>query len=221
MTVRLLLIRHAQPINHCNGEPERMSGWADFPLSVAGRAQAKMLAQALHAKDVLFDAIYSSPLLRAADTARALSGRCSRPIELLDALREIDCGCVDGMPIPDVQREYAAYWQANLMQDDEDFRWPGGESYREMRERCIGAIRMLETRHAHRCIAVVTHAGVISQIVGYVHGLSSARWECYRPGNCSLNEIEWSGASGRVLRFDDRSHLPSTCRLMRHRLDSA
>lgn len=188
-----------------------MSGWTDFPLSDEGRRQAELLARRLELERVGFDALYSSPLRRAAETARALSARCPKPIEFLDSLREIGCGCVDGMPLPFVQREYAREWQTNLLQRDEDFRWPGGESYRELRDRCIAAIQTLAARHEHQRIAIVTHAGVISQIAGYLHALSPARWESFRPGNASINEIEWSAGRGRLIAFDDRNHLePAT-----------
>jgi broad specificity phosphatase PhoE len=207
MPARLVFIRHGQPLNHREGEPERMSGWTDFPLSDAGREQAALLAQRLKTEQVLFDALYSSPLQRAADTARAISGQCNRALQFMDSLREIGCGCVDGLPIFEVQRDFHRYWQANLLQNDEHFRWPGGESYREMRDRCIAAVGSLAARHAQQCVGIVTHSGVISQIIGHVHGLNPARWECFRPGNCSITEMEWDGDSGRVLRFNDCAHL--------------
>lgn len=184
-----------------------MSGWTDFPLSDTGRQQASLLAVRLRTEGVAFDALYSSPLQRAADTARAIAHRCRRPLELADSLREIGCGCVDGMPIPDVQRQFPEYWRENLAQSDENFRWPGGESYRELRDRCIRSMSAIALDHPQQLVAVVTHAGVISQVIGYLHGLNPARWECYRPGNCSLSEIEWRGESGQLLRFDDRAHL--------------
>ena len=207
VSTRVLLIRHSQPLNPCKGDPERMSGWTDFPLSSEGRRQASLLAERLRSQQRVFDAVYSSPLQRAADTARALSMQCPRAVEFLDSLREIGCGCVDGMPIPEVQRKYAEQWQGNLLQNDEHFRWPGGESYRELRNRCIDAVRTLAGRHPRQCIAIVTHAGVISQILGSLHGLNPARWERFRPGTCSLTELEWERDMGRLLTFDDRAHL--------------
>ncbi len=220
MSTRVVLIRHGQPLNHCEGEPERMSGWTDFPLSDEGRRQAASLARRLEAERARFTALYASPLQRAADTARAIAGRCDANIELVDDLREIGCGCVDGMPIPEVQRDYADCWHANLLQNDEDFRWPGGESYRELRERCLRSLCTLAARHAGHRIALVTHAGVISQVIGHMNGLTPARWECFRPGHCSVTEVEWAGRSGRLLTFDDRVHLQGI-ESEDHRLDSA
>ncbi|CAN5749340.1 hypothetical protein BH24GEM1_BH24GEM1_31730 [soil metagenome] len=58
----------------------------------------------------------------------------------------------------------------------------------------------------------MTHAGVISQILGALAGTSPARWEAFRPGNAALTEIDWTRGSGTVLSFDDRAHLPAAWR---------
>ena len=57
---------------------------------------------------------------------------------------------------------------------------------------------------------MVTHAGVATQIIGAIHGVSCARWELFRPGNASISLLEWGGASRRVISFDDRLHLDGT-----------
>ena len=62
------------------------------------------------------------------------------------------------------------------------------------------------SRHEGR-IALVTHAGVIGQILGALAGTSPAQWESFRPGNTGLTEIEWANGRRMVLRHDDRRHL--------------
>jgi broad specificity phosphatase PhoE len=95
----------------------------------------------------------------------------------------------------------------NLRQEDDRLRWPGGESYREFRARCLGALRSLARAHPGGRVAVVTHAGVISQVIGHITGAGAARWEAGRPGTTALTEVEWWRGSARVVRFDDRDHL--------------
>ena len=53
----------------------------------------------------------------------------------------------------------------------------------------------------------MTHAGVVSQIVGALRGLRPARWEPYRPMNTGITEIVWNHESGSVVSFDDHAHL--------------
>jgi alpha-ribazole phosphatase/probable phosphoglycerate mutase len=184
-----------------------MSGWTDLPLSVPGRRQVDLLVARLRGEPA-FAAIYASPLQRAADTARAISAAGLGHLRLCELLREINCGEVDGLPIEEVRRRYPSLWDANLRQEDADLRWPAGESYRELRRRSIEAVQHIAARHPSQRVAVVTHAGVISQVIGSLYGLSAARWEPFRPGNTSLTEVDWSGESGVLVAFNERSHLP-------------
>jgi alpha-ribazole phosphatase/probable phosphoglycerate mutase len=136
---------------------------------------------------------------------------------MCSGLQEIDCGTLDGMRLDQVKRSYPELWNANQRQLDDEFRWPGGESYREFRHRCLTAVRALTRRHPWGRIAVVTHAGVITQLMGFLTDTSPAEWERYRTGNAALTELEWERGRGRVVRFNDGHHLqpasqkPSNC----------
>jgi broad specificity phosphatase PhoE len=201
---RLILIRHGHTSSNSSGGL-RMSGWTDTSLSDRGWRQVACLARRLPSEPA--PVLYSSPLLRALETARPVAEAAGAELRLEPDLREIHCGEVDGWPVEKVRRLYPGLWEANLRQDDEGFRWPGGESYRELRERSLGALRRIAAAHSGERVLVVTHAGVISQIVGCLRGTGAARWECHRPENCSLTEVDWEAESGRLVSFDDRGHL--------------
>ena len=182
-----------------------MSGRTDVPLSARGRCQAHALRRYL-AAGVVFDAVYSSPLARALETARIALGSAGE-VRWCDGLREIDCGDVDGMPVGDVEARYPERWSANLRQEDDHFRWPGGESYQELRGRCLAAVRAIAGAHCGQRVMVFAHAGVISQILGAIHGLRPARWESFRPSNASLTRVDWQGDKGELVGFDEAKHL--------------
>lgn len=201
---RLILIRHGHTSSNSSGGV-RMSGWTDTPLSGRGRRQVACLARRLSSEPA--SVLYSSPLLRALETARPAAEAAGAELRLEPDLREIHCGEVDGWPVEDVRRKYPQLWEANLRQDDEGFRWPGGESYRELRERSLGALRRIAAAHPGERVLVVTHAGVISQAVGCLRGVGPACWERFRPDNGSLTELDWEGETGRVVSYDDRGHL--------------
>jgi len=201
----LILVRHGHIAGNSLSEA-RMSGWTDFPLSDLGWRQTAALRRRM-AQEPPAAARYASPLRRARDTAEALAGLPLGPLHLLDDLREAHCGEVDGWPISEARRCYPDLWDANLLQADESFRWPGGESYRELRERCLRAIEEIAAAHPGERAVVVTHAGVISQVLNALHGIGPERWNNFRPGNCSLTEVEWGRGGGTLVRFDDRSHL--------------
>jgi broad specificity phosphatase PhoE len=183
-----------------------MAGWTDLPLSQQGRREIERLGKYL-ARGPRYDIIYSSPLSRASDTAQLLAGAGLGPLELCPGLKEINCGEVDGLPVGEVQRRFPELWRENCRQEREEFRWPGGESYREFRDRCVFTMRSIAAAHPFGRIAIVTHAGVISQIIGFIFGLSPARWELFRPGNASITELAWRGSTGVVISFDCRTHL--------------
>jgi broad specificity phosphatase PhoE len=151
--------------------------------------------------------VYSSPLRRAYDTATAVADSGLAPVRICPALQEIDCGVLDGLPIDEVQRRFPDVWAADLSEADDRFRWPGGESYREFRCRCLRAIRAIARAHQDANVAVVTHAGVVTQIVGALQGISPARWAWSRPATTALTEIVWERGTGSVVTFDDHSHL--------------
>lgn len=205
-STRLVLIRHGHTTGNGGAPVTRMSGWTDLPLSDKGWRQAELLRRRMEA-GAPFAAIYSSPLQRARDTALGLCAAGLGPLRLHEGLREIHCGDADGMPLDEVQRLYPEQWAANLRQDDEDFRWPGGESYREFRERCLGAIRAIAAAHPGERVAVITHSGVITQLIGAIQGASAACWERFRADNTALTEVDWTGERGILVRFNDNAHL--------------
>jgi alpha-ribazole phosphatase/probable phosphoglycerate mutase len=206
MITTLLLIRHAQPEGYHCGYPRRLSGWHDVPLSTTGRAHAALLAQRLQIEG-LAAPIYSSPLRRARETATTIAARLGSTVADLVQLKEIHCGELEGQLLEQVEQKYQAHWAANLLQRDPEFRWPGGESYREFRARCLTAVAQIAAGHSGQRVAVVTHAGVISQLIGHLHGMSPARWDRFRPGTASVTDLEWRNGNGALLKFDDREHL--------------
>lgn len=196
-----------------------MNGWTDTPLSALGWLQANALRERMKREPPTV-VRYSSPLQRAVVTARALAGLPFGPLRLLDELKEIHCGEVDGWTVTETRLRYPEIWAANLRQEDDDLRWPGGESYREHRERCLAAVQRISEAHPGERVLVFTHAGVISQVMGVLHGVRPAAWEPFRPGNCSITEIEWADGTGRLIHFDDRSHLDQLSSAFRYRLHS-
>jgi broad specificity phosphatase PhoE len=203
---RLVLARHGHTA--ANGSPAgmRMSGWTDTPLSDEGHREAMLLARAM-AELRPFAALYTSTLLRARQTAAPIEAALGIEARLCPDLREINCGALDGRSVEHVRRDYPAEWARNEQQVDEGFRWPGGESYREFRARCLRAMGAISARHPGARVLVVTHAGFVSQILGSVGGVSCARWSSFRPGNASLSTVDWDPARRAVVTFDERSHI--------------
>ena len=188
------------------GHGARLTGWLDAPLSALGWAQAERLCARL-AGGPRPDALYASPLRRARDTAEVLATALGLSPRLLGSLREIDCGRLDGLPLAQVKRRHPELWRRNLAQQSDAFRWPGGESYREFRARALRAVGRIARQHRGGRVVIVTHAGVITQVLGALHRVPAARWSAFVVGNASITEVRWSGSTGTLLRADDRRHL--------------
>lgn len=201
MPTTLLLLRHAHTEANEHGSTPRMAGWCDIPVSEQGEAQLDALRRV--SLGDLAPLVYSSTSPRAIRTAAAAAR--GRPVVPLRSLREICCGEVDGWLIADVARRLPELWRRNLAQDDADFCWPGGESYRKFRQRVLRALRGIAARHRGARVLVTTHAGVVAQVVGQVKGVSPARWERYRPANCSVTTIELEDdGTVRLIELDRR-----------------
>ena len=198
------MIRHAASDTTLNGQ-KLLCGSYDAPLSIAGRAQVERLSARLASDEA--SALYSSPLRRAIGTAAAAPPTLQAYMRVLRSLAEVDCGILDGLAIESVRRDYAAVWAENEAQSNDEFRWPGGESYRGFRSRVMRAVRAIARKHSGERVLLITHAGVINQVLGTIAGQSAARWENFRPRNAAITEVIWKGDTGGLVAFDDASHL--------------
>ena len=145
-TVTILFELHAT-----SADDERWiaSGWRDSRLSTLGRRQAKALRER-RAPDDEVDAVLTSDLARAADTARIAFGDRGIPVLHDWRLRECHFGDLDGAPAADVERV-----RADHVYDP----FPGGESYVDVVARVRSFARDAASRFAERRIVVVGHAG--------------------------------------------------------------
>ena len=183
-----------------------MCGRYDAALSERGRTQVERLRIRL-AEEARCAALYSSPLRRAIDTASAAPAELTARLRPLNSLREIYCGIVDGWPLQQVQAQYPDAWRANQQQSDENFCWPGGESYKQFRRRVLRVLRRIAEQHPGERVLVFTHAGVINQLVGSINGQTPARWENHRPENASITEVRWNSVGPELVSFGDCRHL--------------
>lgn len=117
--------------------------------------QTVELAHALAAVELA--AVYTSPLARAAETAQAIAAHHGLTPSLVSGLREIDLGKVDGLQF----EEYPAELRAALLDKPATVRFPGGESYEELRARVVAALGDIVSRHAGETVAAISHAGAI------------------------------------------------------------
>src|SRR2546423_2996570 len=155
VTTHVLLIRHGQSEGNAEG---RFGGHTDTPLSSRGRKQAEATARALASEK--FDAIYSSDLPRAIETATPLVKLVGVELEATEALRERSVGVMEGLTFEEAAEQHPEQYQALLRRDFEHVIL-GGESYRQMLDRAAAKLDHAIEQHRGGRICVFTHTGTI------------------------------------------------------------
>jgi broad specificity phosphatase PhoE len=152
----ILLARHGE--SDWN-RSEQWQGLADRPLTDLGRKQARDLADRLH--DVDIDAIYSSDLKRARDTALVVAGDHGLEVMEIPALREVDVGSWSGLTRAEAESRFPEGYARWI---DGGEGWDDGETYEQLRDRVVAAIHRIAEEHDGGRILVVAHGGTIRAI---------------------------------------------------------
>ncbi|MHB1538856.1 MAG: histidine phosphatase family protein [Solirubrobacteraceae bacterium] len=153
MPSAIYLARHGQTAYNLE---RRFQGQMEVPLDDTGRAQAGQLAQRAEAGG--FAALWSSPLLRAQETAEAISFRIGLPIRTDARLMETDAGDWTDRTFAEIEQE-APQLFASFATGDSSFAFPGGESFAEQAARIEAALAEIE--EGQTPALVVCHGVVI------------------------------------------------------------
>lgn len=199
--LRLVFIRHGS--STWNDE-RRIQGQLDPPLSDKGREQAKRLAERLQGSSV--EALYSSDLRRARETAEAVGECVGRPPELWPELREVALGEWEGLKREEIVARYPEEWSRWASRPSWDIV-PGGEGTEVFEGRVGAAIDRLAERHPTGRVLVVTHGGVIQVALLRVVGRSSNGLFPFTIDNTSLTVLQGSRERLVVGRVNDTCHL--------------
>jgi probable phosphoglycerate mutase len=198
---RIVAIRHGETDWNAIA---RIQGHTDIALNARGRWQAQQVALAL--ADEAFAAVYTSDLVRAADTAAPLVARSGAPLHVHVGLRERSLGVFEGFDIDQVLRrwpEQALAWR----QRDPDFGPQGGETLRDFYARCVGVLHALAARHPGGQIAVVTHGGVLDSYYRAAAGVELRAPRTWRVANAAINRLLAAGGALSLVGWADDAHL--------------
>jgi 2,3-bisphosphoglycerate-dependent phosphoglycerate mutase len=202
MTTQVLFIRHGETDWN---RIKRIQGHIDIPLSEHGLLQAEQLAARLsHEK---LDAVYSSDLQRAMQTARPFADALGLDLNLTEGLRERFYGAFQGLDSDEINEKFPAEyveWQTR----DPGFAPPGdGESQRVFYHRVLHAMEPLVAAHPGGRIACVAHGGVLDCIYRYAMKLPLSEPRNWPLLNCSINVVDYDEGAGKVIAWGDVAHL--------------
>lgn len=198
----IYLIRHTQ----AEGNRFRMmQGFWDGAVTALGRRQAEALGRRFAA--VPLDAVYSSDLSRAVLTAEATARAHGLPVQKREALRELNIGPWEQQFFGNLR-----YQDPDLvdcfLNDSENWKLEGAETYAQVRERGLAALRQIAADNEGKTIAVVSHGVTIRCILSGITGIPLSDTE-HLPifKNTAVTRLVWEDGRFTVDYLNDDSHL--------------
>ena len=180
-----LLVRHGQTDWNA---ARRYQGQSDIPLNQTGIDQAKSLAKKLTAEK--FDAIYSSDLSRAYQTAVILADTLQLQVQQDRRLREICQGIWEGMSLDEVQEKYAEDFRRGA-EDPAYSRAPGGESVAEVAARMSAAADEISRIYPGGRILIASHGLAVSALYCLAKNIPLNQVYDFIPENTVPLSVEW------------------------------
>ena len=202
IATRFILIRHGE--TDWNREA-RMQGHIDIALNPLGQAQAAQVASALQAERL--DAVYSSDLCRAQDTAAQICALQKHLVlQASSQLRERHYGIFQGRTLQEVAAEdpqAAERWRKR----DASFAPAGGETLPAFASRIHTWLAQAASAHRGQQVCVVTHGGVLDVVWRLAHGLALDTPRAWDLPNTGINRLRFSAGAWQIDAWAEVGHL--------------
>ena len=207
--MRLLLIRHGESTANAEG---RLQGHLDIPLNDRGRLESDLLAERL--SRLTIDALYTSPLSRARDTAETVANRLGLDVVERPALMERDVGELAGLTREEIRARYPEYVRARAA-GDSNVTVAGYESDDELAQRVMRVLEEIVGEHPGQTVAVITHGGVIAVACRQTLQMPVARPGPFAVSNAGITTFDmrgedpdaWGRPRAQLVTLNDTCHL--------------
>ncbi|WHH60579.1 alpha-ribazole phosphatase [Petroclostridium sp. X23] len=195
--LELILVRHGETDSNIRGT---YLGWTDIPLNEQGIKQVDHIAKVL--KEEKIEGIYSSPLKRTMQTVQAINKYHQKQITILDGLKERNFGIWEDLIYDDIKenhKELHDHWLQNWI----DFTIPEGESAGQTFDRIVKAVDEITSSYEHGKVIIVTHLGVIRNIIAYLLGMDiEGSWH-FSVQNGSVTRIQITDGYGVLMSLNE------------------
>lgn len=200
--MRLILARHGET----ESNRERLAlGREDVPLNEKGRLQARAVARALEGLPVA--AVYSSPLVRALDTARAIAEVLGLEVQVEERLIEMDVGEMEGLTPQELRDHHGGFIRRWFTSDAATLAMPGGESLQQVQDRAWAAVESLRDRHPEETVVAVSHNFTIRAIACHTLGLPLAEFRRFRLDLGAKAALDVEHDRAVLVELNDTCHL--------------
>jgi broad specificity phosphatase PhoE len=196
----IYLIRHGE--TDWNRD-QRFQGQTDIPLNQTGREQAEQLVTEL--QDLKIDCIYSSPLSRAYETAQIATSYLQIQILKESRLKETNIGGAEGLTFQEIEEKFGQHiisrWRS-YEERDLDFKYPNGESKRQLMFRVREAILEIAQTPGKNNIAVFAHGMVMRALTFAFH--QGVPWDHHVFSNGSIHHFLWDESRSEFLKYQGK-----------------
>ena len=199
--MKLYIIRHGQTDGNI---AKKIQGRQDIPLNERGHFQAQCLGKAMENRPIT--AVFSSPQIRAMETAIAVASPAGVPVIPVRDLMEINYGVWEGKTEEELLRDDRALYEAWWSHPAETAP-PEGESINQVNERCRQAWKEIKPQLTGDA-AIVAHGGLLAHFMEQLLGSESIAASTVAH-NASITTIEYEPETERfvLVEFDDYKHL--------------
>ena len=182
----------------------RFQGTCDIPLNDMGLIQAKTAAA--RCRELSFERIYHSTLLRAAQTAQIIADASDAPLFPHQGFNEVCLGVFQGLNHEQASRQYPDAY-AHYFADRINAAPPEGESLYQLQQRALAALSGIE-QDAAGCsrIAVVSHGALLKTLLAAVAGIPLEHFARFDVSNGSISVIESKEGSRRLITLNAMAH---------------
>ena len=199
----ILLVRHGQSEGNVLG---LFTGHSGYPLSKLGHTQAAKTAEYIHA-NYQVDAIYSSDLPRAFQTAEHTAKAFGLPVVTHAGLREINAGDWENKYFDDLLPQYPdsfPLWRNDFL----NAYCVGGESVRQVGERGTKALYEIAEANLGKCIVVASHATTIRSSLWRISGTPESEMQnMLYSANCGVSELVLKNGKLQIVSMNYADHL--------------
>jgi phosphoserine phosphatase len=201
----LIIVRHGHTALN---DGDRFRGRTDTPLDDRGLREAEITAHAI-AKRWKLSAVYTSSVSRAHVTGEIIGKPFGLPAIDEPGILDMDYGEWTGLTFDEARAHDPEQFRF-CMEKSSAFRPPKGESFEELRERSLAAVKSIAQRHPNQSVAIVSH-NVVNRVIllGFLETSTDLFWRMHQ-GTCAINVIEYDGKGYGIELINDTSHIRNT-----------
>ena len=198
---KIYLLRHGQSEWNLLG---KVQGQSDIELNEKGIEQAHKAAQVFLDKEI--DAIYSSDLKRAYQTAEVIGDKLSLEVNTLCGIREMNFGTWEGLPIETIERDHLDHYKTWRTAPHE-ITFVDGENLAKVQERALAAVNKIISETSHKNILLVSHGTAIKSLILGLLDIDISKYNKMAMGNTGISIIEIREFSPVLTLLNDTNHL--------------